>query len=510
MANLTPELEAERKKIMKVAADYGLDFFETIFELITYDQINQFAAYGGFPVRYPHWKFGMEYEHLSKSYEYGLSKIYEMVINTDPCYAYLMEGNMMMDQKLVMAHVYGHCDFFKNNIWFSKTNRKMMDQMANHATRIRRYIDRYGYDTVENFIDVCLSMENLIDRYSPYNEKPARSLEAEPPQDASRDASNLGLLKVNRPYMRDYINPPSFVEEQRKKMADLAAAQRSRFPAEPEKDILKFLIQYAPLEDWQQDVLSIIRDEAYYFSPQGMTKTMNEGWASYWHSKIMTQKILTDSEIIDFADHHSGTTAMASNGYNPYKVGIELMRDIEDRWNKGRFGREWEQCDDIRERKNWDRKTNLGRDKIFEVRRIYNDVTFIDEFLTEDFCVRNKLFVYKYNKRTGQFEVDTRDFKAIKAKLLFHMTNFGQPIIRIEDANFENRGELLLTHLHEGIDMQPDFMSATLKNVHTIWSRPVNLVTAMDGEGHLYRFDGKEYTTHKLAGAAKKDTPENP
>jgi stage V sporulation protein R len=113
--------------------------------LMTYDQISQFAAYGGFPVRYPHWKFGMEYEQLSKSYEYGLSKIYEMVINTDPCYAYLMEGNSMMDQKLVMAHVYGHCDFFKNNIWFSKTNRKMMDQMANHATRIRRYMDRYGY-----------------------------------------------------------------------------------------------------------------------------------------------------------------------------------------------------------------------------------------------------------------------------------------------------------------------------------------------------------------------------
>ncbi len=495
MANLTPELEAERKKILKVAKDFGLDMFETIFEIITYDQINQFAAFGGFPVRYPHWKFGMEYEHLSKSYEYGLSKIYEMVINTDPCYAYLMEGNMMMDQKLVMAHVYGHCDFFKNNIWFSKTNRKMMDEMANHATRIRRYGDRYGYDTVESFIDTCLSLENLIDRYSPYVEKSVQKDEDITQVDP---ANAMGLLKVNRPYMRDYINPPEFVEQQRRKMNQANEDERRRFPPHPEKDILKFLIHFAPLEDWQQDILSIIRDEAYYFSPQGMTKTMNEGWASYWHSKIMTQKILTDSEIIDFADHHSGTMAMAPNGYNPYKVGIELLRDIEERWNKGRFGREWEECDDIRERLNWDRKTGLGRDKIFEVRKVYNDVTFIDEFLTEDFCVRNKLFVYKYNKRTGQYEVDTRDFKAIKAKLLFHMTNFGQPIIRIEDANFENRGELLLTHLHEGIDMQPDFMQATLKNVHKIWTRPVCLVTAMDNEPHLFRFDGKEYNDHKL------------
>ncbi|HRO66026.1 MAG TPA: SpoVR family protein [Pseudobdellovibrionaceae bacterium] len=499
MANLTPELEAERKKICKVAKDFGLDCFETIFELITYDQINQFAAFGGFPVRYPHWKFGMEYEHLSKSYEYGLSKIYEMVINTDPCYAYLMEGNMMMDQKLVMAHVYGHCDFFKNNIWFSKTNRKMMDQMANHATRIRRYIDRYGYETVEDFIDVCLSLENLIDRYSPYVETSTKPKEEPLSAEAQ---SEIGLLKVNRPYMRDYINPPEFVREQRQKMAEKQAEKARRFPSEPQRDVLNFLLHYAPLEDWQQDVLSIIRDEAYYFAPQGMTKTMNEGWASYWHSKIMTQKILTDSEIIDFADHHSGTMAMAPNGYNPYKVGIELLRDIEERWDKGRFGREWEECDDVNEKKHWDRKTGLGRDKIFEVRRIYNDVTFIDEFLTEDFCVRNKLFVYKFNKRTNRFEIDTKDFKAIKAQLLFHMTNFGQPIIRIEDANFENRGELLLNHLHEGIDMQPDFMQATLKNVFKIWCRPVNLVTVMDNEPHLYRFDGQEYTQHKAGEGA--------
>lgn len=442
MANLTPELEAERKKICQIAKDAGLDCFETIFELITYDQINQFAAFGGFPVRYPHWKFGMEYEHLSKSYEYGLSKIYEMVINTDPCYAYLMEGNMMMDQKLVMAHVYGHCDFFKNNVWFGKTNRKMMDQMANHATRIRRYVDRHGIDRVEEFIDTCLSLENLIDRYSPYHEK---SMKTEPEaHDAGRNVEP-GMLRVNRPYMRDFINPPEFVKEQKRKREEQEMIKRSKFPSEPEKDVLTFLLNYAPLEDWQQDILSIIRDEAYYFSPQGMTKTMNEGWASYWHSKLMTEKILHDSEIIDFADHHSGTMAMAPNGYNPYKVGIELFRDIEDRWNKGQFGREWDQCDDVKERKHWDKKLGLGRQKIFEVRKFYNDVTFIDEFLTEDFCVRNKLFVYKFNKRTNKFEVDTRDFKAIKAKLLFHMTNFGQPIIRIEDANFENRGELLLT-----------------------------------------------------------------
>ena len=505
MANLTLELEAERKKISKIAKEAGLDCFETVFELVTYDQISQFAAYGGFPVRYPHWKFGMEYEQLSKSYEYGLSKIYEMVINTDPCYAYLMEGNAMMDQKLVMAHVYGHCDFFKNNIWFSKTNRKMMDAMANHATRIRRYMDRYGVDVVEGFIDKCLSIENLIDRHSVYT--PTTIIPKEPAQ-----GPRPTVLKYDREYMRDYINPPSFIEEQKKKIA-LDSAMKQKFPETPERDVLKFLMQHADLEDWQQDVLGIIRDEAYYFAPQGMTKTMNEGWASYWHSKLMTEKILNDSEIIDFADHHSGTTAMSPQGYNPYKVGIELMRNIEDRWNKGQFGREWEECDDIKERKNWDKKLNLGREKIFEVRKVYNDVTFIDEFLTEDFCVKNKMFVYKFNKRTNQFEVDTRDFKAIKAKLLFQMTNFGQPIIKVIDGNFENRGELLMGHVWEGVDMQPDYLTETLKNLFHIWRRPVNLATMMDGEGHLYRFDGEKFEDIKSENPlpeGQKDTKNEP
>jgi len=490
MANLTPELEKARLQIKKMAEDYGLDFYETIFELITYDQMNQFAAYGGFPVRYPHWRFGMEYEQLSKSYEYGLSKIYEMVINTDPCYAYLMEGNMLVDQKLVMAHVYGHCDFFKNNYWFSKTNRKMMDAMANHATRIQRYMDRFGVDVVESFVDKCLSVENLIDRYSVYTD--VKSNIASGSEDEVTQEKAPMLLRTERSYMDRFINPPDFVEQQ-KAAANMDRALPPKFPGRAERDVLKFLLDHAPLKTWQQDVLSIIRDEAYYFAPQAMTKIMNEGWASYWHSTMMTQKILTDSEVIDYADHHSGTVAMSPQKFNPYKVGIELFRDIEDRWNRGQFGKEWNECDNFEERKRWDKKLLLGRKKIFEVRRDYNDVTFIDEFLTEDFCVKNRMFVYKYNRKTQRYEVDTRDFKAIKKQLLFQLTNWGQPIIEVADGNYENRGELLLRHLHEGVDMQPDYMEETIKNCFALWSRPVNLATVMDEEPRLYRYDGQEF-----------------
>jgi stage V sporulation protein R len=223
-----------------------------------------------------------------------------------------------------------------------------------------------------------------------------------------------------------------------------------------------------------------------------MTKIMNEGWASYWHSTMMTQKIMRDADVIDYADHHSGTVAMAPGGFNPYKVGIELFRDIEQRWNKGQFGKEWQDCTDFREKKNWDKKSGLGRQKIFEVRRDFNDVTFIDEFLTEDFCVQNKLFVYKFNKRTNQFEIDTRDFPAIKSKFLFQLTNFGQPIIHVEDANFENRGELLLVHMFEGVELQPDYMLETMSSLYSMWKRPVNLVTNFDGEQKIVRYPEKK------------------
>src|SRR6059058_5744619 len=162
-----------QREVEGYAREYGLDFFETVFEVLDYQRMNEVAAFGGFPTRYPHWRFGMEYESLSKGYEYGLSKIYEMVINNNPSYAYLLESNMDVDQKLVMAHVFGHVDFFKNNFSFSHTNRKMMDEMANHATRVRRIIDRVGLDPIEEFVDRALSLENLIDQHSQHFQRRA-------------------------------------------------------------------------------------------------------------------------------------------------------------------------------------------------------------------------------------------------------------------------------------------------------------------------------------------------
>src|SRR3569623_1415113 len=256
-----------------------------------------------------------------------------MVINTNPAYAYLLEGNSTPDQKLVMAHVCAHVDFFKNNYYFSKTNRKMIDGMANHASRVRRHMERWGQDVVEEFIDSCLSLENLIDPMSAYivRQRPPRTREEEEAE------PEVGRLK-SMGYMDAFINPPSYLEAQKKKKEEEAKKARRRFPEQPQRDVLQFLIEHAPLEHWQRDVLEIVRDEAYYFAPQAMTKIMNEGWATYWHSKILTEQALTAAEVIDYADACSGVLAPAPGRLTPYTLGVELYRNIEARWNKGQFG----------------------------------------------------------------------------------------------------------------------------------------------------------------------------
>jgi stage V sporulation protein R len=471
-----------QEEIEGYAKDFGLDFFPILYEVLDYKTMNEVAAYGGFPTRYPHWRFGMDYEQLSKSYEWGLSKIYEMVINTNPAYAYLLEGNSLVDQKIVMAHVCAHVDFFKHNYFYSKTNRKMIDGMANHAARVRRHMSRHGQDTVEDFIDTCLSLENLIDPMSPYI---VRSRETKP-DDEDDPPDKSGRLRA-KGYMESFINPPEYLEKQKKKREEEAKRQKRRFPEQPRRDVMQFLIEHAPLDHWQADVLEIVRDEAYYFAPQAMTKIMNEGWASYWHSKILTQKALTAAEVIDYADANSGVMATSPGRLNPYKLGIELLRNIEDRWNRGQFGKEWDECDSMDQKRHWDRRTGLGMKRLFEVRKLYNDITFIDEFFTLEFCIEQKFYAFGFSERSGNWEIMSREFKKVKDQLLKQLTNRGQPVIVVEDGNFENRSELLLRHIHEGIDLDGSQARDTLRNTAKLWTRPVSLLTKVEGKGKLLR-----------------------
>ena len=266
LAPFPEELLAAKKQIRERARSYGLDFFPVIFEMCDYEQMNQIAAYGGFPQRYPHWRFGSEYEGLRKQHHYGLGRIYEMVINNDPCYAYLQESNPLVDQKLVIAHVYGHSDFFKNNLWFSQTNRKMMDEMANHATHVRKHIEKHGYDVVEKFMDVCLSLEHLIDPHSMFIKPRPDGRAHEQPRArgaAGDEVQGQGLPgPLDQPAGRTWRPRRRSCRTSRRedapRHARAADPRRAAVPAE-----------HARLEDWQADCLWIVREESYYYCAAG-------------------------------------------------------------------------------------------------------------------------------------------------------------------------------------------------------------------------------------------------
>jgi stage V sporulation protein R len=206
----------------------------------------------------------------------------------------------------------------------------------------------------------------------------------------------------------------------------------------------------------------------------------------------MTGKAMTPDELIDYAEHHSGVVAAQQGRLNPYKLGFELFCDIEDRWNRGAFGPEYEACTHLEDRRKWDRKLGLGRQKVFEVRRVYNDIGFIDEFLTEDFAREQKLFTFAYDEDAEQYEIASRKFQDIKRSLLFQLTNFGQPVIEVVDGNHENRGELYLVHRHEGVDLDVPFAEDTLQNLYKVWGRPAHIETTVEEEGRVLFSHGPE------------------
>lgn len=493
---LDPELVEKAHEIFGLARDYGLTSFPIKFIPLSPKELNAVAAYDGFPKRMPHWGYGMEFESIHTRHKWGQSKIYELVINTNPVIAYLLSTNTMMDQKLVMIHVCGHADFFFNNAWFQPTDRSMLDQMANNATRVQRYVNRLGESKVEDFTDVCLSLNNLIDPYLAHIKRQY------PKQDEKdfEDSIPVPKLKANA-YMDKYINTEEFIQLQKQKLRE-NQEKRRKFPEDPTRDILGFLVDNAPkLERWQRNLLAMVREEAYYFAPQMMTKIMNEGWATYIHSKFMTGGLCDHSEIVDYCDSQSRVLAQGRS-LNPYRLGVALYRDIEERWDKGRHGLMYDRCDNLEKRANWDTGAMKGKEKIFQVRATHNDLTFLDTFLTPEFCKQEKLFSWKPNSYNPSYIEIEREFSKVKTKFLHMLANGGQPVIQIDTngGNYENKGELKMTHVHDGQELDSEKGKHTLENIFKLWARPVHIetieVNQKSGEVTpvLWTYNGREHT----------------
>lgn len=250
----------------------------------------------------------------------------------------------------------------------------------------------------------------------------------------------------------------------------------------------------------------MVREEAYYFAPQVMTRTMNEGWASFWHSNILaTKRMCEDNELIDYAAHHSATMG-SSKSLNPYKLGYEIFKDIEERWNKGRFGKEYEDCKDLVVKEKWDTKAMLGIQKIFEVRKLYNDIGFIDEFFTPELC--KKLKLYDYEKQNDEYVITDREFQTIKQRLLFSLSNHGFPTLTVSEI--DNKGSLFLKHNTESeFIFNIDDAKEVTTNIQKLWKKPVSLTIENNKVTHIYTNTSGENTVLSTFKKEQEDSHKN-
>ncbi len=444
---------------------FGLDCYPQEFEVCDHGQMLAYMAYHGMPAHYPHWSYGKSYEKTKTMYDHGVSGLpYEMVINSNPCLAYLMRDNSLCLQILTIAHVYGHNDFFKNNFNFVTATRAQdtLPQFKTRADRVRDYAEdpSIGEERVELLLDAAHALSlncrrNFAIRKLRPDEQRERQIEAaQPPADP--------FYRVHR--------RPEFQEP------DLR-----RVPLEPEEDILLFIRDHHPhLQTWERDLLTIVHEEAQYFIPQIETKIMNEGWASYWHHKIMNSLDLPQEIYLEFLVRHNQVICPHPGSINPYHVGFQVWHDIERRFDDPT-------ADEIEA---YGRPTQSGRDKIFEVRESDRDVSFLRRFLTEE--LMRELDLFEFEPRGDNLVVtkvsDEEHWRDVKETLLRSVGMHAQPVIKIVDADYGNNRALYLKHEHDERDLHIGYAEKTLGYLYRLWGRRVLLETLMKGKKTLLSY----------------------
>ncbi|MEZ2717671.1 SpoVR family protein [Niallia circulans] len=457
------ELEYAIEEITEIATGFGLDFYPMRYEICPADIIYTFGAYG-MPTRFSHWSFGKQFHKMKLHYDLGLSKIYELVINSNPCYAFLLDSNSLINNKLIVAHVLAHCDFFKNNVRFQNTKREMVESMAATADRIRQYEIKYGKQEVETFLDAVLAIDEHIDP-SLMRPKLAWSMDdvefVEEEETASTPYDELwGLDDRNK------------AKKPKKKVA-------KKFPPQPEKDILLFIENFSrELTDWQRDILTMMREEMLYFWPQLETKIMNEGWASYWHQRIVRELDLTSAEAIEFAKLNAGVVQPSKTGINPYYLGLKIFEDIEERYNNP-----------TEEMKQRGVKPGSGREKMFEVREIESDISFLRNYLTKDLVMREDMYLFQ--KQGRDYKIVDKAWEQVRDQLVSMRVNGGFPYITVNDGDYNKNGELYLKHGFEGIELDLKYLEKVLPYIHQLWGRGVHMETVVEDKPLLYSYDGK-------------------
>jgi stage V sporulation protein R len=430
-----------------------LDPFPVDFVMVPKQDMYTSMARDGFPVRYPWWGWGQSYYHNEMEQDYGFGKLYELVLNNNPAPALLLNTNSVPEQATVMAHVYGHSDFMRHNINFEKTDRHMVETMKVHARMVQGYIDQ-GYP-VEEFIDKVKAVDNLIDwaALEPpdinRHERPAKSAWREPNDPKAR--STVSRMEV------------------------------SQFPPRPDRDVLGFLVRYGRgMSDWQRHILQMIRDEQYYFTAQMKTQIMNEGWATFWHDKLMKdswevlepEKPLESIHISTFHSMLEGIIAPSELKVNPYRLGSLIYRDIEKRANEEA------------------RKQGISFDeegitpgllKIRDVMRMHDDESFIRTFLTDELIAQEDLYTYLPARDSEEEDIiDSRDPDAVREIIATRWRKV-LPGIDVVDSHFNNRGEWHLKH-DTSWDFKVDWAKIALRHLSQMWGSAVHLDSVLTSD----------------------------
>lgn len=466
-------LKKYEREIGRVAAAYGLDTYPNQIEVINAEQMIDNYATIGMPLAYYHWSFGKQYINVEKSYKRGLMGLaYEMVINSNPCIAYLLEENTLVMQATVMAHAcYGHNAFFKGNYLFKTwtSPESIIDYLVFSRNFIAECEQQHGIDEVEALLDACHALMNYgVDRYK---RPQSLSLQEEKARQKMREA-----------YLQAQVNELWRTIPVTTKTPDAARQEQPRLPKEPEENILYFIEKNAPLlEPWQREIIRIVRKIARYFYPQRLTKLMNEGWATFWHYTIINtlydEGLLTDEFMLEFIENHTSVIHQREysdqhyNGLNPYALGYHIFNDIkricenpteEDKfWFPELVNTSWQHSLDF-------------------AMRNFKDDSFIAQYLSPTVIRDLKLFSILDDPENNELIVsaihDEEGYRRIRELL---STQYNLSIIEpnIQVYNVDVRGDRSLTLRHIQQDNKPlsDTTPEVLRHLYYLWGFDVKL-----------------------------------
>ncbi|UTW46317.1 SpoVR family protein [bacterium SCSIO 12696] len=464
--------------IAAIADSYRLSTYPNQIEVINSEQMLDAYASSGMPINYHHWSFGKHFISMENSYKRGhMGLAYEIVINSDPCIAYLMEENSMCMQALVIAHAsYGHNSFFKNNYLFKTWTdaSSIIDYLLFARNFIAQCEERHGVDEVESLLDACHALMNYgVDRYKrPY----PLSIQEEQTRQQEREA-----------HLQQQVN--ELWKTIPVKEAEETTRAHPVFPSEPQENLLYFIEKSAPLlEPWQREVVRIVRKVAQYLYPQRQTKVMNEGWACFWHFTIVNdlykQGLVNDGFMVEFLQHHTNVIYQPEydspyySGINPYTLGFAMMQDIrricespteEDReWFPDIAGSDW--------------LTTLH----FSMEN-FKDDSFILQFLSPKVIRDLKLFTIVDDDQQDHLEVgaihDEQGYKQIRQDLAasYNLGNI-EPNIQISEVDVRGDRSLTLQHCQYNNRPLGDTTESVMRYLHQLWKFDIKLESIVDDE----------------------------